>query len=112
MSYLKNKGFHYFIKFNRFLINSHQKKNASARHDKVAESVLAVFVYQDKVYAIRRQPHLNSFPGYHSFPGGKVDSNESQKPFSEPLLKKYDSRYMRALYRELKEELVDLVPRL
>lgn len=72
---------------------------------KLLDSVVAVFTHQDSVFAIQRQPYLHDFPGYHSFPGGKVDQDESEEVFSTPFLCEHEARWMRALCRELKEEI-------
>ena len=58
------------------------------------KSVGAVFVCEGEILFIRRQEKLRDFPGYTSFPGGKVDSGESEE---------------QALLREVREEVgVDL----
>lgn len=57
-------------------------------------AVTAVLTFNNKVFVIKRQNYLSAFPGYTSFPGGKVDKGESIE---------------QALEREIKEELgVDL----
>jgi len=71
----------------------------------IRESVAAVFVYEEQVFMIVRQPFLPAFPGYHAFPGGKVDRDESSIPFSDPRLQICEPRLMRALVREMREEL-------
>ncbi|MBF0286716.1 MAG: MBL fold metallo-hydrolase [SAR324 cluster bacterium] len=71
---------------------------------KIHMSVAAVFTYQNSVFIIRRQPYLLAFPGYHSFPGGKVDKDDSGFSFHTQFLEKYDPTLMRALCREIKEE--------
>ena len=59
------------------------------------ESVSGIFIHQDEIFIIRRQNFLKAFPGYYSFPGGKVDEVDYEN--GEHLLF--------ALERELKEEL-------
>ena len=68
------------------------------------ESVAAI-IFKDswdgEILAIKRQNHLNAFPGYTSFPGGKVDKAddfERKESFSHP------SRLINALFREVYEE--------
>ncbi len=71
----------------------------------IRDSVSAVFACGDEIFMIGRQPYLPAFPGYHAFPGGKVDRAESQEPFGIALLDAHEPRAMRALARELAEEL-------
>lgn len=40
------------------------------------KSVMAIFRVKDEVFFVKRQNHLRAFPGYTSFPGGKVDRGE------------------------------------
>ena len=46
---------------------------------KPINSVSVLFIYKEKIFAVQRQSFLKAFPGYHAFPGGKVDKNESSK---------------------------------
>jgi len=71
---------------------------------KIHEAVSAVFVRGDAVFMIKRQPYLEAFPGYHAFPGGKVDRDDPDRPLSG-LLGCGPARPMHALVRELREEL-------
>ena len=79
----------------------------------IREAVSCIFTCEDEVFITHRQNYLKAFPGYHAFPGGKVDEEDSiesddekRKLFSEkPLLKKYPLRLMKAAIREMKEEL-------
>lgn len=80
---------------------------------KLRESVSAVFVSRKTpniadenpplLFTIKRQDYLSVFPGYTSFPGGKVDKEDKEKlgdcPFS------IDSTHWHALDREMEEEL-------
>ena len=76
----------------------------------IRDAVAAIFVHQDRIFAVRRQPHLRAFPGYHAFPGGKVDRGESETPIEEPIFNDFPPRLMHALIREMREELdFDLV---
>ncbi|MGK5093006.1 MBL fold metallo-hydrolase [Deltaproteobacteria bacterium TL4] len=81
-------------------------KPGSRRPQKIIrDAVTAVFTCKDQVFMIRRSVRLNAFPGYHAFPGGKVDANEPDTPLDLPFLKDHSPHIMRALCRELKEEL-------
>ena len=77
---------------------------------KVKDSVVALFTCQNRIFVIQRQPYLTAFPGYHSFPGGKVDRKDSDQPFEIPFLRNHNAKLMHALCREIEEELnFDLV---
>ena len=69
------------------------------------EAVTAVFVHDDEVFVIRRQEHLRAFPGYYAFPGGKVDAEDAGYDYEHPLLAAHHPAHVRALFRELSEEL-------
>lgn len=69
------------------------------------EAVSAVLVHDDQLFVVRRQPHLLAFPGFIAFPGGKVDSGDSGQAFEHPLLRDFPAYQVRALCRELLEEL-------
>lgn len=71
----------------------------------IRDAVTAVLTCGDALYITRRQPHLAAFPGYWAFPGGKVDASDSEQPFDHPLLAAHPPRPMRALARELREEI-------
>ncbi|MCO4756333.1 MAG: NUDIX domain-containing protein, partial [Bacteriovoracaceae bacterium] len=67
---------------------------------KLPLSVLAILKHGDEIFFINRQDHLRVFPGYCSFPGGKVDRKESELDhFGLP------PKLLGALARELMEEL-------
>ena len=70
----------------------------------IKDSVSAVFLCQGKIFVIRRQDTLAAFPGYVSFPGGKVDSNEARRPWKGDLAS-FDPKKISALVREIREEL-------
>ncbi|MCY4524915.1 MAG: MBL fold metallo-hydrolase [Halobacteriovoraceae bacterium] len=53
-------------------------------------AVAAILTFKNKIFVIKRNEKLRAFPGYTSFPGGKVDEGEN---------------LLQALERELKEEL-------
>lgn len=69
------------------------------------EAVTAIFVFEQEVFIIRRQNYLRAFPGYYAFPGGKVDEEDGEFEYTHPLLSPYPGRQMRALLREVEEEL-------
>ena len=69
------------------------------------ESVTVIFMHEQQVFAVQRQPYLLAFPGYHAFPGGKIDPDESSIVFETEFLCKYNALRMRALQREVGEEL-------
>lgn len=76
---------------------------------KIRKAVSAIFKYKSQFFLIKRQNFLRVFPGYTSFPGGKVESTD--ETMATQLSEKYEleSSLMGALYREIKEELgVDL----
>ena len=69
------------------------------------EAVTAVLLCGDECLLTRRQPQMPVFPGYWAFPGGKVDKTDGSEPCEQLLLKPHDARLIRALGRELEEEL-------
>jgi ribonuclease/clavin/mitogillin len=71
------------------------------------EAVSAIFVAGEKIFSIKRQNFLAVFPGYHAFPGGKVDKKDNEKPelAGKKLLGDHSSHLMNALCREIEEEL-------
>ena len=72
---------------------------------KIHEAVTAVLMHAGELFLVERAKHLHAFPGFHAFPGGKVDKTESTEPFSAPLLAAHPPRLMRALVREMREEI-------
>jgi len=64
------------------------------------ESVAVILAHQDKIYCIKRQNYLSVFPGYFSFPGGKVDLSDAADFYPS-----IPSRILGAMARELKEEI-------
>jgi len=70
------------------------------------KSVSVIFKKGDEIYAIKRQNYLRVFPGYHAFPGGKVDKEDSD--FSLEANHKWShlpKDLLGALVREVQEEL-------
>lgn len=72
---------------------------------KIRDSVVAIFAHEQRFFIIERQPYLPAFPGYHSFPGGKVDREDSEAPYAVEYLKDHEPKLMRALCREIQEEI-------
>lgn len=73
--------------------------------DAVIDSVVAVPTYRGEAYLCRRQPQLLAFPGYHGFPGGKVEAGDREAPPAHPLFEAHPPRFMRALVRQFTDEL-------
>ncbi|MBT7608997.1 MAG: MBL fold metallo-hydrolase [Bacteriovoracaceae bacterium] len=74
------------------------------------ESVTAVIINSNgELLITKRHNHLRAFPGYTTFPGGKVDSKDRDNGndclFSHQLLDHYDAHLVIALQRELQEEI-------
>ncbi len=69
------------------------------------EAVSAMLVCGDEIFVIKRQPHLRAFPGYHAFPGGKIDEEDTQSRLNHSLVSQYTQPHIVALHRELAEEL-------
>lgn len=71
----------------------------------VHDAVTAVLLHGDELYLVRRHPALPAFSGYHAFPGGKVDRTDLDEPLPGALFEGHAPRLLRALARELQEEL-------
>lgn len=71
----------------------------------VLDAVTAVLLHGDELYLVRRNPALPAFSGYHAFPGGKVDRGDGDAPLAGALFDGHTPRLLRALARELQEEL-------
>lgn len=73
------------------------------------ESVSAVFIATSKetCFSMRRQDYLSVFPGYTSFPGGKVDKGDRENPQAVPakFAGQMSDIHWSALDREMNEEL-------
>jgi len=67
--------------------------------------LLLFSVIKERIFAVRRQSHLTAFPGYDSFPGGKIDWDDSKSQHSARFLRDWDGQKMHALVREIQEEL-------
>ena len=68
------------------------------------KSVMGVLIFRDELLVVKRQDYLQAFPGYSSFPGGKVEKLDTNNYEDLELLNKYPSDLMSALCRELEEE--------
>jgi ribonuclease/clavin/mitogillin len=74
-------------------------------HPPIHDAVTAVLLHGDELYLVRRHPALPAFSGYHAFPGGKVDRTDLDEPLAGALFEGHAPRLLRALARELQEEL-------
>ncbi|MFT6070376.1 MAG: glyoxylase-like metal-dependent hydrolase (beta-lactamase superfamily II) [Bacteriovoracaceae bacterium] len=73
------------------------------------KAVTVVFTFEEEIFSVKRQNYLTVFPGYLSFPGGKVDREDSMEPTGHKELDKFAPDLMQALIREVQEEVnVDL----
>lgn len=72
---------------------------------KIVDAATALLLCEGQMFMARRHCAMPIFPGYHAFPGGKVDAADSDAPLSHPLLAPHPPRVIRALLRELHEEL-------
>ena len=71
----------------------------------IHDAVTAVLLHGDDLYLVRRHPALPAFAGYHAFPGGKVDRGDHDEPLAHAMFGGHAPRLLRALARELQEEL-------
>lgn len=75
----------------------------------IVDAVTAVLLHGEALFLAQRQPGLPAFPGYHAFPGGKVDRADHAQPHVQPLdgalIEQHPPQLMRALIRELNEEI-------
>ncbi len=72
------------------------------------ETVTAVITSQQSLFLIKRQGFLKDYPGFHSFPGGKVDEVDYEKTASKELVNlnsSISSHLLNAVEREVFEEL-------
>ena len=72
---------------------------------RVIDAVTAVLLHGEDLFLAQRQPALPAFPGYHAFPGGKVDPGDHDGPHGHAHFDPHPPRLMRALARELDEEI-------
>lgn len=71
----------------------------------IVDAVTAVICCGDALLMVHRQPFLASFAGFHAFPGGKVDAEDAASGALPACCDGFEPRLMRALLRELQEEL-------
>lgn len=71
----------------------------------IRDAVSVIFAHGNEIFMIKRQEYLKAFPGYHAFPGGKVDRDEANTPLAHPLFQNHEPERMHALCREVDEEL-------
>ena len=72
---------------------------------RIVDAVTAVLMHRGELLVTRRQPFLRAFPGFHAFPGGKVDAEDSEGAALPAAWASQEARLIRALVRELREEL-------
>ncbi|MEW6166408.1 MAG: MBL fold metallo-hydrolase [Pseudomonadota bacterium] len=72
---------------------------------RILDTVSAVLICDGELLMTRRQAHLNAFPGYHSFPGGKVDDGDGSGDAPPARSDTQEARLVRALMRRLRAEL-------
>lgn len=78
---------------------------------KIVDAVTAVVTCGDELLMVQRQPFLKSFPGFHAFPGGKIDPEDADGAPLPDFCADHEPRLLRGLLRELAEELaLDLTP--
>lgn len=76
---------------------------------KIIDAVSIVMTCGEEIFAIQRQFFLKAFPGYWSFPGGKVDPGDESFALEHELTLGLDQRLFGAAVREASEELgIDL----
>lgn len=77
---------------------------------RIVDAVTAVLIHDGDVLLVHRQHFLSAFPGYHAFPGGKVDAADADGSAMPARWDGIEARLARALLRELREEVaLDLV---
>ena len=70
---------------------------------KIRQSVMGVLCVGEEYLFIKRQNYLNVFPGYTSFPGGKVEREDDCNP--PAMLSEFSADLIECLRRELSEEI-------
>lgn len=77
----------------------------AARPARIFDAVTAVLMHAGEMFLVRRHPGMPAFPGFNAFPGGKVDAEDRDEPLPHAELAMHPPRLIRALQRELLEEL-------
>src|SRR5690349_2909262 len=72
---------------------------------KIFDAATAVILHGGELLVTRRQPQLAAFPGFHVFPGGKVDKADPDTAPGPAVFEPHAPRLMHALIREVREEL-------
>lgn len=73
------------------------------------DAVTALLLHGDELFLVQRSHALPAFPGYHAFPGGKVDAGDAAYA-PGALLDAHPAAQAGALARELHEELAYDLP--
>jgi glyoxylase-like metal-dependent hydrolase (beta-lactamase superfamily II) len=71
----------------------------------IHDAVTAILLHGEDLFLAQRHPALPAFSGYYAFPGGKVDREDADTPLAHAHFAGQPPRLMRALARELQEEL-------
>ena len=71
----------------------------------IADAVTVMLLHGEDLFLAQRHPAIPAFSGYYAFPGGKVDKEDLDDLIEDVLFKDQQPRLMRALARELQEEL-------
>src|SRR3546814_17766431 len=87
----------------------HHRSGTGCVMSKIVDAVTAVLLCDGELLMVQRQPFLSAFPGYHAFPGGKIDAADSEGIALPAFCGGFEPRLLRRLLREIIEELsVDL----
>ena len=71
----------------------------------IHDAVTAILLHGEDLFLAQRHPALPAFSGYYAFPGGKVDRGDPDTALPHAHFAGQPPRLMRALARELQEEL-------
>ena len=71
----------------------------------IVDAVTAILLHGHDLFLAQRHPALPAFSGYHAFPGGKVDRTDTDAPLEGTHFAGFPPRLIRALARELQEEI-------